>query len=1110
MTASQNVWANVFVERIYQLCGTVHPGMAIDHDAVLHIRDLVCQIVTEILEQKTSSVVDMDKAARKLFPASCHWITKDAWDAMYNHAISSRKFHTSRFGASRLPHELHHKMTIIIKDNLGREKDKKDREKDKEIDKMAYYLIAICEGISEDIMKWTGNYVKNIRNSDKKINLQNLKIALSADKALMQLSNSLKNDEEDQSPGGFLSNFYEFDLDDSDDEEQKYTSYESIASDFLKEERLYLRELNQVNVFRRRLESVLQDEDKVYLRLLFGNLAEIHELTMKMERTLEDSIEMSDSPCIGMGLWELAEAYEFDGYVAYLKRGRDDEPEQILTPVITKTIEELLENKHYAALFDTDDRSYSVTLDGPTFRLAMKYVLPTLLHAPLIHFFRYLEYVNKLLKHSHNEEDRTELQNSKLYLTTVGNQLEQTIDHNGLTMIKNRSELFNRYDSRISQLSRIQEIQRSIEGFEGNPIGKTCSELIKQGDLQMVRPSLTFSPEIIRKGRWKTERHIFLFDHLLVLCKKHKGYKFKERITVNLMDIVDIEDSDVLRHSFRLESREKPELTRTFTMICKTAEEKMDWMSALVTVNTKSLLDRVLDGYEKEEAKRIPLVTPGPEQYRFAEPDSEENISFEDYTSSSGIPVVKNGTVLKLVERLTYHQYTDNKYVQTFLISYRSFCTPSELLEMLIERFNVPVPNKLLQNQEMRGGPLAGRYDTVQSHGLSGGMMFSAYNEQSYQRFRKEYERPIQRRVLSVLHQWVKNHWYDFENDSTLLEALERFLQTSCDQKLTNQHKKFCKNIITLIEKKQKQQESEGHVNTAFDFEDTNAFQPKKPEPVWHAAKQGDVANYDLLTLHPLEIGRQLTLLHFDLYRAIKPIELVGAAWTKHDKYRRSPQLLKLTDHSTLLTYWVSRSIVETESLEERVAMFARVLEVMSVFEELHNFTGLVAFQSALNSACVHRLTWCWERLDHEKVKTYDRFAKLCEPRYIEMQKRIQSINPPCVPFFGHYLSNIFFFEAGNSTFVKSPGGTSSEVPRTDSSDPQSPPASNKRVLVQFLKCRRISDLIREIQMYQNQPYALQVEKSIRPSSKLKAMAKHGSTIKLIRVAKQLTLKRRS
>lgn len=31
------------------------------------------------------------------------------------------------------------------------------------------------------------------------------------------------------------------------------------------------------------------------------------------------------------------------------------------------------------------------------------------------------------------------------------------------------------------------------------------------------------------------------------------------------------------------------------------------------------------------------------------------------------------------------------------------------------------------------------------------------------------------------------------------------------------------------------------------------------------------------------------------------------------------------------------------------------------MFEELHNFTGLVAFYSALNKACVHRLTWCWD-----------------------------------------------------------------------------------------------------------------------------------------------------
>lgn len=74
---------------------------------------------------------------------------------------------------------------------------------------------------------------------------------------------------------------------------------------------------------------------------------------------------------------------------------------------------------------------------------------------------------------------------------------------------------------------------------------------------------------------------------------------------------------------------------------------------------------------------------------------------------------------------------------------------------------------------------------------------------------------------------------------------------------------------------------------------------------LWHTAEKGAVETYDLLSLHPIEIGRQLTLLQFDLYRAVKPIELVGSAWTKRDKDRRSPQLLKLIDHSTMVSCFV-------------------------------------------------------------------------------------------------------------------------------------------------------------------------------------------------------------
>ena len=104
----------------------------------------------------------------------------------------------------------------------------------------------------------------------------------------------------------------------------------------------------------------------------------------------------------------------------------------------------------------------------------------------------------------------------------------------------------------------MSEVQRSIDGWEGKDISQFCNEFIMDGPLGKL------TGISVRSGRI-TERHVFLFDGLMVLCKPNNKrssitapgngggaqceWRLKDKYLIRNIEIIDREDfseSDII------------------------------------------------------------------------------------------------------------------------------------------------------------------------------------------------------------------------------------------------------------------------------------------------------------------------------------------------------------------------------------------------------------------------------------------------------------------------------------------------------------------------------------------------------------------------------------
>lgn len=255
---------------------------------------------------------------------------------------------------------------------------------------------------------------------------------------------------------------------------------------------------------------------------------------------------------------------------------------------------------------------------------------------------------------------------------------------------------------------------------------------------------------------------------------------------------------------------------------------------------------------------------------------------------------------------------------------------------------------------------------------------------------------------------------------------------------------------------------------------------------------------YELLTIHPLEFARQATLMEEELFKAIKPNELISLGWNKPDqKYKLSPNVSKLINLSNKFTYWYAKCIVDTLNIEERVAVVQRLLDIAQYFYQMNNFSGLKEIYAAFETSSTARLTTTRERSGLEQHKMYAKFKQLFDNHDKGYLDRLKKCSPPCIPFIGIHLTIIYRTHEYNKLnienqklhilqqqqkFSTNKSSESSEQQQNQSNDESSPSEQTEQSnnLINFSKYRLLVEFVNDLLQYQTVSYKFRVNEKIR------------------------------
>ncbi|KAH0788387.1 RasGEF domain containing protein [Histomonas meleagridis] len=372
-----------------------------------------------------------------------------------------------------------------------------------------------------------------------------------------------------------------------------------------------------------------------------------------------------------------------------------------------------------------------------------------------------------------------------------------------------------------------------------------------------------------------------------------------------------------------------------------------------------------------------------------------------EYIGDSTAPQAASFNQLMLF--LTNPESANIEFQKMFLMTFSSFATPAKLLGALLTRYYVDInnPDSNIKTESQR--------------------------------------KQVRARVVRILSSWVKMSPSQFTDD--MIHAVEEFVKVLEQDPNCKMQVAILSASLDILKGKQT-------------FRTVRKSSLVTPQPILT-----DEPPQTILDVDPVELARQASLYHNDIFCRIGSLELLTAIWgTK--KGGGSHNVDELTQHFDMFSRYVQLTVIQGEDAKARAKVFKHWVDTAIAFREMNNFHGVFTVMCALTHRSVQRMKETIKAslklLNRSTKKIYDNLVELCmfQNDFHNYREELKSAKEPCVPFIGSLQRDLIYVQ--NSYPNKIEG------------------------LTNVQKCQACVSLLKLVESFQNSRYVFQEVEDIR------------------------------